>query len=76
MNLKYAGLILLLVLSFFAGISQAPKQENKFTISGTVVDRDTGRLVLWYVDDSNTGQSDTTQIINGKFGFTGYINWG
>ena len=48
--------------------------KNQFKISGTVIGKDTGRIVLNYYDGNNRMKFDTTIIKNGKFAFLGTVN--
>lgn len=48
--------------------------KNRFKISGFVIGKDIGKIVLNYYDGNNRMKFDTTTIKNGKFAFSGTVN--
>lgn len=48
--------------------------NNKFIIKGELLDRDSGKVILWYSDVENNFHKDTTELKNGKFFFSGNVN--
>jgi thiol-disulfide isomerase/thioredoxin len=48
--------------------------NNHFKIKGIIAGKDTGKIAINYNDANNKGVFDTTDIINGKFEFTGTVN--
>ena len=54
--------------------SQPNSNNSNFIINGDVIGRDTGSVILWYVDNENAHPHDTTMLKKGKFNFTGNAN--
>ncbi|MBS1579268.1 MAG: AhpC/TSA family protein [Bacteroidetes bacterium] len=50
------------------------KSVNNFFIKGTIESRDTGFIILKYIDGNNKRIADTFQLKNNNFSFSGYIN--
>ncbi len=48
--------------------------NNNFTIKGTITGKDTGRVILWYVDPQKYIHRDTCHLKNGTYNFTGNTN--
>ena len=68
-------LITLFLLTISTNIfCQTVKNNNKFTINGELLDRDTGKVVLWYDDLENKGHRDTATLKKGRFVFSGTVN--
>ncbi len=67
---------LFILLLFFSQICycQSKSAKDNFVLKGSVVGRDTGRIVLNYYDKNNKGVFDTTVIKNGEFEFSGTVN--
>ena len=67
---------LLTLLLFLSKICYCQDYNTKkhFKLSGVIVGKDTGKIAINYNDWNNRGVFDTTQIINGKFEFTGTVN--
>ena len=67
---------LLFLLLFFSQVcyGQNSSRKTHFKISGVVVGKDTGNIVLNYNDANNKGVFDTVRIENGKFEFSGTVN--
>ncbi|MBS1668914.1 MAG: AhpC/TSA family protein [Bacteroidetes bacterium] len=74
MWVKY--LLIFSIVFFFTNNveSQSIGKNNKFTLYGKIIGRDTGSVVLWYFDNSNKTVSDTVKLKKGKFKFSGTIN--
>jgi len=78
-NLRYLLFFLPAIFSL-TGYGQsnnsAGKNNNadKFTISGEIVGRDTGTVVLWFNNNNNNGIADTAGLVNGRFSFSGTVN--
>ena len=65
------------ILSFFFMMSTFQSnalEASEFIIKGKYLNRDTGKLVLFYSDYNGTGVVDTTYIKDGLFEFRGTIN--
>ncbi|MBS1639552.1 MAG: AhpC/TSA family protein [Bacteroidetes bacterium] len=56
----------------FANAQQ--KLNNNFFVKGTIEGRDTGFIILKYIDGNNKRIADTCTLKNGLFVFKGYIN--
>lgn len=67
---------LLILLLFFSQVCycQTNSAKTHFKITGVVVGKDTGKIVLNYNDANNKGVFDTVSIKNGKFEFSGTVN--
>ena len=65
--------ILLLLMCYVNGYAQK-KNTEEFVLHGKVTGRDTGRIVLGYVNKNGKGIVDTTYLKNGKFTFMGPID--
>jgi len=68
-----------LVTFFLLNISldifcQRIEKINEFTITGEILNNDTGKVVLWYVDFENKVRIDTAILNNGQFVFSGNVN--
>lgn len=74
MRCLFNSLNFLVALFFLNSVFGQPVDDNTFTITGRIVDRDTGIVVLYYTDSENKFYSDTAIIKNGQFGFTGKVN--
>ncbi len=61
------------ILACFAAEAQTKKDQQSFVLSGKLIGRDTGRIVLWYPDTSGKWIRDTIYLQNGKFQFSGYV---
>ena len=48
--------------------------KNHFIVRGEILGKDTGKVAINYNDANNKGVFDTTDIINGKFEFSGTVN--
>ncbi|MBA3286374.1 MAG: AhpC/TSA family protein [Nitrosopumilus sp.] len=71
----YKSLLIFLAVNSVINLhSQQVNTESKFSIHGSLVDRDTGKVVLWYSDIDNINMADTAIIVGGKFNFSGTIN--
>ncbi len=53
---------------------QTGNKNNKFTISGKLLNRDTGKVVLFYFDLENKYHHDTAIIKKDRFVFSGTVN--
>lgn len=65
------------LLSLFASmnlLTVSALDSSKFVIKGKYLNRDTGKLVLFYSDYSGAGVVDTTYVKDGLFEFHGAIN--
>lgn len=74
MRCLFNSLNFLAALFFLNSVVGQPVDSNTFTITGRIVDRDTGIVVLYYTDHRNKFYRDTAIIENGQFGFTGKVN--
>ncbi len=54
--------------------SQSLKHNNPFTLTGKIIDRDTGTIRLNYWDTDNRQVAVFTKLVKGKFKFSGKIN--
>lgn len=73
--MRVISLICLFLLTFLLnGFCQSDSNRNKFIISGEILDKDTGTIVLWYEDHENKTRYDTVLLKDGKFTFTGTVN--
>lgn len=68
------SLILLFILSLTKGFSQTSSSSINFSIAGKIIGRDTGSVMLWYVNNENRVVRDTLILINGEFHIAGIIN--
>lgn len=66
--------ILILVLLGSFSLRVSAQSAANFRLSGKITGRDTGLVVLTYWTSDNQAVSDTAQIENGTFYFTGYID--
>ena len=71
---KKMRLLFLILLFSNVCYCQTNILKNQFKVSGTVIGKDTGRIVLNYYDGNNKMRFDTTIIKNGKFAFSGTVN--
>ena len=69
-----ASLILLFILSLTEGFSQTSSSSVNFSIAGKIIGRDTGSVMLWYVNNENRVVQDTVTPVNGEFHIAGIIN--
>ncbi|MCF1714401.1 AhpC/TSA family protein [Flavihumibacter sp. RY-1] len=72
MNKRLLWLLLSLAISYIPSYAQ-PKQ-NTYTLTGEIIGRDTGIIILWLPDTTGIWRKDTTLLNKGKFQFSGYIN--
>jgi len=72
---KYFRLIIFLIVCFFTinAFGQKTAESDKFTLSGKLIGRDTGIIVLKYLDKSLKYVKDTVVLKQGSFQFTGNI---
>ena len=56
------------------GFCQTIINSNTFTITGKLLDRDTGTIALFYTDTENINAWDSATLKNGEFKFTGKVN--
>lgn len=54
--------------------SYAQSKQNTYTLTGEVIGRDTGIIILWLPDTTGIWRKDTTLLNKGNFQFSGYIN--
>jgi len=74
LNLYMKKLIILLCFCSFAGYAQKKTTVGKFTITGTLTGRDTGRVVLGYYNKNSKWTERTASLQQGKFSFDGVID--
>lgn len=78
MKVKKNGLLFLLayLLCFYTGVinAQSKVSDYKFVLVGKINSRDTGVIQLQFVDKDRKIVIAKTNLINGKFQFSGYIN--
>jgi thiol-disulfide isomerase/thioredoxin len=72
-------LTLITVLTIFISTTifaqrRAAPLSGPFQLSGKLSGRDTGNIVLWFPDTSNSWIRDTSHLLNGTFTFNGYIS--
>jgi thiol-disulfide isomerase/thioredoxin len=72
--MRQTSLTLIFLFSLSYCYSQTTGGNNKFLITGEIVGRDTGSVILWYFDIDNKGMADTFQLDKGKFHFSGTVN--
>ena len=66
----------ILALYFFSVCSAQNKVSRKpesFSLTGKLIGRDTGHIILWFPDTSGNYVKDTFYLQNGKFAFNGFI---
>jgi len=72
--MKYCFTILIVCLSFIcSGQVNSSNKSNFFELTGKLLGRDTGYIVLWYPDTSGTYVRDTSYLENGNFKFKGMV---
>jgi peroxiredoxin len=71
MKTSFSTLLVILIL-ISSCTSQADKNSKKFVLQGETIGQDSGIMVLSYFSDT-TYVSDTAEIKNGKFEFSGKI---
>nr|WP_068890604.1 TlpA disulfide reductase family protein [Pedobacter panaciterrae] len=73
---KYFRLIIFLIVCFLTinALGQKAAESDKFTLSGKLIGRDTGIIVLKYLDKSWKYVKDTVVLKEGRFEFTGNIS--
>lgn len=72
--MRFILLLILVHLSVVNGFGQNTKDfSGKFTLNGRLKGRDTGIIVLWHPDITDTYIKDTVRIKEGKFQFQGLI---
>jgi len=74
MRILYLFIFPFVILSLINSYSQTTDRNNKFVITGEIVGRDTGSVVLWYYDFENKVRYDTAILQKGKFKFSGTVN--
>lgn len=72
--MRQISLTIIFLFSLSFCYSQTTGRNNKFSITGEIVGRDTGSVILWYFDSNNKGIADTFQLYKGKFHFSGTVN--
>lgn len=70
-ELLSAPLIIVISISSYAQLNT--QSAKTFQLTGILLDRDTGQIVLWYPDTSGRYIKDTAYLSNGGFQFKGYI---
>lgn len=72
---KYFRLIIFLIVCLLTvnSFGQKTAERDKFTLSGKLIGRDTGIIVLKYLDKSWKYVKDTVVLKQGRFQFTGSI---
>jgi len=72
--MKYCFTILIGCLSFIcSGQVNSSNKSNFFELTGKLVGRDTGYIVLWYPDTSGNYVRDTSYLESGNFKFQGLV---
>jgi hypothetical protein len=54
--------------------SQSIRLDGNFILSGTIIGKDTGLIMFWYINAANEVVEDTMELRNGKFEIAGTIN--
>lgn len=73
--MKYFLTILIFSISFLCSAQNDVRTTpGSFTLSGELIGRDTGYIVLWFPDTSGAYVKDTSYLQNGRFTFKGVIN--
>lgn len=66
---------IIIIFSFSSKICGQKYQNNRnFEVHGNLLNKDTGRIVLWYYDYENKFHNDTVNLVNGGFIFKGTVN--
>lgn len=73
MNIKIFFFYTFFLLSATTYSQQKPK-KNEFILKGRLLNKDTGRISLWYSDSKNIYHRDTIDLKNGKFYFEGSVD--
>ncbi len=66
--------VLFVIVTKSEAYSQSNIGKGHFYITGKVIGRDTGSVILWYFDKDNKGFADTVKLKAGKFNFSGTVN--
>ena len=53
---------------------QEKLRKNEFILKGRILNKDTGRISLWYSDFRDIYHRDTLELENGHFYFKGFVN--
>jgi len=69
----HAVLFLCLVCSMVECYAQPRAGKGNFQILGHISGRDTGSVVLWYMNSTNEGVGDTISLDHGQFTFSGNV---
>ena len=70
---SYTALFLYSIGSMMTGYAQKNAAGTGFRIVGQVIGRDTGRVILWYMNAANQYVRDTTVTDHGQFSFSGNV---
>ncbi len=63
----------LLLFCICSGQVSSSNNDNYFELTGRLLGRDTGFIILWYPDTSGTYVRDTSYLENGSFKFNGMV---
>lgn len=66
--------VLLTLFCFISIIVKCQNSNKEFVLNGIIQNRDTGKIVLRYINDLEKWVSDTAILQNGHFRFVGEIN--
>jgi thiol-disulfide isomerase/thioredoxin len=72
--MKYVFISVILCLLLGRANSQSIRLDGKFTLSATIIGKDTGLIMFWYINAANKVVEDTLELRNGKFEIAGTIN--
>ena len=70
----FLTLIMLAAFSVNKLYSQSPVEDIRYTLTGELIGRDAGTVILWYDDLNNKGVRDTVKLNKGRFHFSGTVN--
>jgi peroxiredoxin len=74
MRIQFLTLFVLAAFSINTIYGQSPVEDTRFVLTGEIVGRDTGTIVLWHDDLNNSVSTDTVKLNKGKFHFSGTVN--
>jgi peroxiredoxin len=74
MRILFLTLFILAAFPINKIYGQSPAEDTRYMLTGEIIGRDTGTIVLWHDDLNNSVSRDTVKLNKGKFHFSGTVN--